>query len=95
MAGPEVKAAEEAFSGAGGAQQRHRTYHWTYTPQPDVLTPYGNRNTGYVTGTLPNYQPFARADIPGMMGDDFGFGLPRPRFMREPGSHLGTFPIKG
>ena len=60
----------------------HRGYDWTYAPVPDVFTPNGNRNTGYVTSTSPGYQPFARGDLSPVMVSDFGFGLGRPRFMR-------------
>ena len=70
----------------------HRYYGWSYQPVPDVLTPQGNRNTGYVTSTVPGYDQWRRGELSPVMPDDYGFGLPRPRFMREPGSTWGTYP---
>lgn len=68
-------------------------YGWAYAPVPDVLTPQGNRNTGYVTSTVPGYQQWSRGELSDAMPDPVGgFGLPHPRFMREPGTNWGTFP---
>lgn len=83
-----------AFSGSGGSSggDRHRSYGWTYAPVPDTMTPMGGRNTGYVTGTVPGYQSFQRGELGGAMPDSYGFGLPRPRYMREPGATWGSYP---
>ena len=86
------RAGYSAFTGSGGGACAHRSYGWTYSPVPDVLTPQGNRNTGYVTSTTPGYRQWRRGDLPAEMPDETGFGLPRPRFMREPGTTWGTYP---
>ena len=89
------RAGYSAFTGSGGsanAEGRHRSYGWTYGPVPDVFTPQGNRNTGYVTSTTPGYQQWRRGSLPDAMPSETGFGLPRPRFMREPGNTWGTYP---
>ena len=82
----------DTFSGAGGSTQaRVRSFGWTYAPVPDVLTPVGNRNTGYVTSTVPGGQ-WQRGDLPDEMPDQTGFALGYPRVMREPGTNWGTYP---
>lgn len=70
----------------------HRNYDWTYAPVPDVRTPQGNRNTGYVTSTTPGYRQFRRGELSESMPSEMGFGMSRPRFMREPGTTWGTYP---
>ena len=79
------------FSGAGGDNRRVREFGWTYAPVPDVLTPVGNRNTGYVTSTVPGGQ-WSRGTLPDEMPDEMGFALGYPRVMREPGTTWGTYP---
>ena len=69
-----------------------RDFGWTYAPVPDVLTPAGNRNTGYVTSTVPGYGQFRRGELSPVMPDEFGFGLRHPRWMREPRTNWGTYP---
>ena len=59
----------------------HRDYGWGYEPVPDVNTPAGPLNTGYVTSLAPGAQ-WLRGDMPDMP-DAFGFGLRAPRWMRD------------
>lgn len=69
-----------------------RDFHWTYEPVPDTATPVGNMNTGYVTSIVSDAAKWKRGENPAVrMGPGVpGFQLPRPRYMREPGSPLGT-----
>lgn len=72
-----------------------RDFHWTYEPVPDVNTPVGSMNTGYVTSVVSDAAKWRRGEMPAfLMGPGApGFLLPRPRYMREPGSNLGTMPM--
>lgn len=72
-----------------------RDYAWAYTPAPDTATPVGNMNTGYVTSTVSDAAQWKRGEMPAFaVGPGApGFLLPRPRYMREPGTNLGTSPL--
>lgn len=63
---------------------------WSYAPLPDVDTPWGARNTGYVTSTTPTYEQWRRGGLPEPMGGSVNFALPRASRMREPGTNYGT-----
>lgn len=69
-----------------------RNYDWAYAPVPDVNTPAGNQNTGYVTSTVSDAAKWYRAEnVATTSGPgEPGFALPRPNYMREPGSAMGT-----
>ena len=70
-------------------------YTWAYEPLPDVTTPTGNMNTGYVTSIVSDAAKWRRGEMPvSTVGPGApGFLLPRPRWMREPGTGLGTTPL--
>ena len=70
---------------------RTRTFGWGYSPVPDVDTPQGPRNTGYVTSLVRDGQ-WTRGEMP-MEGDPNAIALPKPKVMREPGSMMGTYPV--
>lgn len=72
-----------------------RDYLWAYTPLPDTATPQGNMNTGYVTSIVSDAAQWKRGEMPAFtVGPGApGFLLPRPKYMREPGTNLGTTPL--
>lgn len=72
-----------------------RDFHWTYEPAPDVNTPSGSMNTGYVTSTVSDSAKWCRGEMPVLnIGPGApGFLLPRPKWMREPGSGMATTPL--
>ena len=68
---------------------RTRSFGWGYEPAPNVNTPVGPLNTGYVSSVNPDGW-WTRGAIP--IGGDLAFGLARPRYMREPGTNEGYYP---
>ena len=77
------------------AERNYPFYGWAYAPLPDVETPSGNMNTGYVTSSVSDAAKWTRGENPAttMGPGQPGFSLPRPRWMREPGTNLGTAPM--
>lgn len=71
-----------------------RNFTWAYTPVPDVNTPTGNQNTGYVTSTVSDAARWYRAENPATTSGpgEPGFSLPKPKWMREPGTTAGSYP---
>lgn len=71
-----------------------RSFEWAYEPVPDTATPVGNLNTGYVTSTVSDAAKWRRGENPAVtFGPGMpGFALPRPKWMREPGTNAGTHP---
>ena len=69
-------------------------YGWTYEPVPDVDTPTGAMNTGYITSTVSDAARWYRAENPAIIAGPGspGFALPKPKWMKEPGSPAGTYP---
>jgi hypothetical protein len=72
-----------------------RDFTWAYEPFPDVTTPVGSMNTGYVTSIVSDAAKWTRGENPAVTAGPgtLPFGLPRPRWMREPGTALGTTPL--
>jgi hypothetical protein len=72
-----------------------RDYAWAYEPVPDVATPTGNMGTGYVTSVVSDAARWRRGEMPDfLIGPGApGFLLPRPHWMREPGSDFATTPL--
>ena len=71
-----------------------RDFAWAYEPVPDTDTPVGSLNTGYITSTVSDAAKWKRGENPAI---EFGpgapgFALPRPKWMREPGTNAGTHP---
>lgn len=71
-----------------------RDFTWAYEPVPDVNTPAGNMNTGYVTSTVSDAAKWTRAENPAITAGPGspGFALPKPKWMREPGTSAGSYP---
>lgn len=71
-----------------------RDYQWAYAPVPDMNTPVGNMNTGYVTSTVSDAAKWCRAENPAITQGPGSppFALPKPKWMREPGTSAGTYP---
>lgn len=72
-----------------------RGFDWAYEPVPDVATPAGSMNTGYVTSTVSDAAKWRRGENPVANAGPGAppFALPRPRYMREPGTAAGTAPM--
>lgn len=71
-----------------------RSFDWAYEPAPNVNTPVGNQNTGYVTSTVSDAAKWYRTENPATTSGpgEPGFALPKPNWMREPGTRGGSYP---
>lgn len=69
-------------------------FDWAYAPVPDMSTPIGNMNTGYVTSTVSDAAKWRRGENPATTAGPGSppFGLPSPKWMREPGTNMGSYP---